>query len=93
MVLGAIAYFTIAETRKTAEQTREMLARYDKVISRYAYEKTQATDSTVSGAVESTRETAASITAEDVQKFINDLKNQRKKNSMPDNQPGEACRT
>jgi len=73
-VLGVIAYFTIAETRKTAEQTREMITKYDKAISLYASQKTEAIDATVSSAIDTTKKKVSSITTDDVKGFIDKLK-------------------
>lgn len=53
VILSIIAYFTIAETRKTAEQTREMIGRFEASISKYASEKTEALDSAAAESYES----------------------------------------
>jgi hypothetical protein len=73
-ILGVIAYFTIAETRKTAEQTRAMLAKYDAAVSQYAKEKSQALDEAAVGAVESAKEKAKSVKIEDVKGLIKSFK-------------------
>ena len=74
LVLGLIAYFTISENRKTAEQTREMLARYDAAVSAYAARTTQAVDQTVSDAVASSKEAAKTITKKDVEELLKSMK-------------------
>ena len=38
-IMSIVAFFIISETRATAEQTRAMLAKYDKAISKFASEK------------------------------------------------------
>lgn len=77
IVLAVIAYFTIAETRKTAKQTRAMLDKYDKAISQYVSQKTESIDSTVTATVDATKKKMSSITTEDVKSFINDLKTEK----------------
>lgn len=69
-VLSVVAYFTISETHKTAEQTREMLAKYDAAISQYAAQKTEAVDSAVSQAYEAAREKAKSISPDNVRNLL-----------------------
>jgi len=44
LILGVVAYFTIAETRKTGEQTRQMMESYNQAISTYFDERTQKMD-------------------------------------------------
>ena len=78
-VLAIVAYFTISETRKTAEQTRMMLAKYDAAISQYAAEKAEAVDSTAAAAIDAVQEKAGSITKEDVIRLLEALKEEKKK--------------
>jgi len=73
-VLLLIAYFTISETRKTAEQTREMLKRYDAAISTYAKERTKAVDSAVASAYEAASVKAKSVSREDLIEMLKALK-------------------
>ena len=73
-LLGVVAYFTISVTSKTAEQTREMLSRYDAAISQYAKDKTQAVDEVAAGAVEAAKDRARSVKLEDVKGIIKSLK-------------------
>ena len=73
-ILCIVAYFTISETRKTAEQTRQMLAKYDAAISQYASEKTKALDSAVGSGLDSAKEKAKNIKTDDVKNFINSFK-------------------
>lgn len=73
-VLGVMAYFTIAETRKTAEQTRAMLAKYDAAISVYAREKSDAVDAAASAAMEQVKHKADCVTKENVIEVLQSLK-------------------
>ena len=73
-ILSTIAFFTIAETRKTAEQTRQMLAKYDAAITRYVTEKSQIVDESVKTGVDSAKEKIHELKPEDVKNFINSLK-------------------
>lgn len=50
LMLGMVAFFTIAEARETAEQTRAMLSKYDAAISKFAVERTQSLDSGIDSA-------------------------------------------
>ena len=77
-VLSIVAYFTISETRKTAEQTRAMLEKYDAAISAYAEEKTQTVDAAVVSAYEAARAKAGSVTREDLIKALEALKSEEK---------------
>ncbi len=70
LILGIVAYFTISETRKTAEQTREMLAKYDAAISQYAKDKTQILDNAAHQAIEAAKEKAGGVKLEDVKGLI-----------------------
>lgn len=70
-VLSVVAYFAISETRKTAEQTREMLARYDVAISQFAAQKSEAVDSVVAEAYESAKGKAKSMSIDDVKNILN----------------------
>ncbi len=79
VVLSLIAYFTISENRKTAEQTREMLARYDAAVSAYAARTAEAVDQTVSSAVSSSREAARTVTKEDLKEMLEALKTKENK--------------
>lgn len=74
LVLGVIAFFTIAETRKTAEQTRAMLSKYDAAISEYAAQKTEAIDSAAASIIERTKQKAGSISRDDVKSFMDEMK-------------------
>ncbi len=78
-VLGVVAYFAIAETRKTSEQTRAMLAKYDAAISKFAAEKSEAVDEAIGSGFESAKEKAKSIKVEDIKGMINSFK--KKENS------------
>lgn len=69
-VLSVIAFYTISETRKTAEQTREMLTRYDAAISQFAAEKSGAVDEAVSEAYSAAKDKAKSITLNDVKSLL-----------------------
>lgn len=75
-ILGVVAFFTIAETRKTAEQTRAMLEKYDAAISQYAKEKTAAVDDVAAGAVEAAKEKAKSVNLDDVKGIIKSFKSE-----------------
>jgi hypothetical protein len=73
-VLLIVAYFAISETRKTAEQTREMLKRYDTAISAFAAERTKAVDSAAASAYDAARSKAKSISREDLIEALKALK-------------------
>ncbi len=78
VILSTIAFFAIAETRKTAEQTRQMLAKYDAAITRYATEKSQAVDQSVKSGVDSAKGKIEELKPEDVKNFINSFKDGNK---------------
>lgn len=75
-VLLVIAYFTISETRKTQEHTREMLSKYDAVISQYASEKSKALDQAMSSGAKSIKQKAESLSIEDVKSMLKEIKNE-----------------
>lgn len=75
-VLCVVAFFTIYEARKTNEQTREMLARYDAAITRYATDKTQALDSAVATGIQAAKEKARSVTVEDFKRLGDALRDE-----------------
>ena len=79
VILLVIAYFTISETRKTAEQTRAMLQKYDAAISAYAAQRAEAVDSAVTAAYEAARTKAGSISRDDVMHALEALKAEKKK--------------
>ena len=69
-VLSVIAFYTISETRQTAEQTREMLAKYDAAISQFAAEKSVAVDEAVSDAYSAAKDKAKSMSLSDVKNLL-----------------------
>ncbi|MEX0289753.1 MAG: hypothetical protein AB3N63_03550 [Puniceicoccaceae bacterium] len=70
LILGTIAFFTISETRRTAEQTREMLARYDAAISGYTAQKAQKIDESAGNATEALKEKLKNLSKEDIKEFF-----------------------
>ena len=74
LVLGVVAWYTISETRKTAQQTREMLTKYDAVISAYAKEKSEVVDHAASAAVAKIKQKADGMTKETVIDVLQSLK-------------------
>ena len=74
IILGVVASFTIYETHKTAEQTREMLARYDAAITQFAKDRTQIVDKTVSDNYHATKEKVTKMKMDDVKKFFKKYK-------------------
>jgi len=89
LVLGVIAFFTIAETRKTAEQTRAMLSKYDATISEYAAQKTEAMDSAAAAIIERTKEKAGAMTKEDVKSLIDQMKRAKPEDIVPRKRVGQ----
>lgn len=77
-VLGVVAYYSISETRKTAEMTRQMLAKYDAAISTYAKEKSEIVDETASAAAQKIKEKADAINKENVIEVLQSLKKSKK---------------
>ncbi len=77
-VLSIVAYFAISETRKTAEQTRQMLTRYDAAISQFAAQKSEVVDSAVADAYSSAKENAKSISIDDVKNLLDSSKKPEK---------------
>ncbi len=73
-VLGGVAYFAIAETHKTAEQTRVLLAKYDAAISAYAKDKTEAVDAATTAAVEQIKHKADGMTKQNVIDVLSAMK-------------------
>lgn len=70
LILSAVAYFTISETRKTAEQTRAMLAKYDAAISQYAADKSKVIDQSVKSGFDSAKEKAKKVTVDDIKSLL-----------------------
>lgn len=81
LVLGVVAWYSISETRKTAQQTREMLAKYDAVISTYAKEKSEVVDQAASAAVAQIKQKADGVTKENVIDVLQSLKQAKGKDS------------
>ena len=69
-ILGVIAYFTITETRKTSEQTRDMLARYDAALSQYTAQTAQRIDASAESATEALKEKFNNLSKEDLLEFF-----------------------
>ena len=69
-ILGVIAFFTITETRKTAEQTREMLARYDAALSQYTSQTAERIDASAESATGALKEKFNSLSKEDILEFF-----------------------
>ena len=74
VILSTIAYFTISETRKTAEQTREMLAKYDAAITKYATEKTAAIDDAFAEGKEAVKEKASKLSVDGAKAWLSNLR-------------------
>ena len=53
LLLGVVSAYTIYETRKTAEQTRDMLQRFESSVSNFAQKKSSNIDSAVDSTTES----------------------------------------
>lgn len=73
-VLGVVAWYSISETRQTAQQTREMLAKYDAAISVYAKDKSEVVDQAASAAVAKLKQKADGVTKENVIEVLGTLK-------------------
>ena len=69
VVLSVIAFFTVAETQKTNELTREIMTKYDQKFSEYVAARSEKLDfvsSEVKGKVES-------VTLDDVKSVLSEM--------------------
>ena len=70
LILGIIAFYTISETRRTSEQTREMLAKYDAAISQYTAQKAQEIDESAGTVTDAIKETLNNLSKEDIKELL-----------------------
>ena len=62
----AIAFFTISEAKKTGEETRAILLRFEEKIGNYASGKAEAVENAVSSGKEAVKEKFSEIDKEDI---------------------------
>lgn len=78
IILGVIAFFTISEVQKTNEQTREMLARYDAAITKYATEKSAVIDNAASAAAETIKGKSEAVNMDNAKTLIREFVDKKK---------------
>ena len=78
-ILSVVAYITIAETRKTAEQTRDMLARFEASVAKYASEKSQKIDAATASGFEATKAKTKAVEEALLKGLLNKLEEEQDK--------------
>ncbi len=81
VIMAIIAYVTIAETRKTAEQTREMLARFEASVAKYASEKSESIDTATANSFDAIKASAKKIDEAMLRSLLNQLQKEQNKAS------------
>lgn len=81
VIMAVIAYATIAETRKTAEQTRQMLARFEASVAKYASEKSEVIDQAAAESFDAAKASTKKIDAATLRNLLDQLKREQDKAS------------
>lgn len=82
VILSVIAFYTISETQKTAQQTRDIMTKYDAAISQYFSDKTKVIDNVAKEGYTATKDKLKNVDVEDVtNKAVEKIKNMKFLNS------------
>ena len=73
-IMGTIAWYTISETRQTAQETRDMLHRFEAAIAQFGSNAAEKTNAAAAESYQAIKDKAGSISAEDLTNMIKALR-------------------